>query len=42
VIEIAGAFVGAATIVAVVGATAIGGFLRGFVGFGGALAWCRH
>lgn len=37
-IEIAGAFVGTAAIVAVVAATAIGGFLRGFVGFGGALA----
>ena len=37
-IEIGGASVGIADVVAVVGATAIGGFLRGFVGFGGALA----
>lgn len=37
-IEIAGSTLDTTSVILIVGATAIGGFLRGFVGFGGALA----
>ncbi|MEZ5817452.1 MAG: sulfite exporter TauE/SafE family protein [Hyphomicrobiaceae bacterium] len=37
-IEVAGSNIDGTAILMIVGATAIGGFLRGFVGFGGALA----
>lgn len=37
-IQIAGATLDTTSLILIVGATAIGGFLRGFVGFGGALA----
>ncbi|MGE0765229.1 MAG: TSUP family transporter [Hyphomicrobiaceae bacterium] len=37
-IEIAGSTLDTTSVAVIVGATAIGGFLRGFVGFGGALA----
>ena len=37
-IQLAGSSIDTTSIILIVGATAIGGFLRGFVGFGGALA----